>query len=109
MVVIKQGDLFPDFETVVRDEDGVAVDITDAVALFSMRKARDPSSVKIDGALAEVTSGAGGQVVYRWQSGDTDEPGTYEGEFHVTPFAGDRFRVPTTGYIEIVVEESVGS
>lgn len=110
MFLIKQGDRFPDLTTTVRDENGDAVDLTDATLTFSMRKARDPDTVVVDAAEAAlVNDGAYGEISYAWGPDDTEEPGTYEAEFHITPQAGDKFRVPTDGYIAVVIEERVGT
>lgn len=108
-VIVKQSDLFPDVITVVKDENGVVVDLTGASVKFSMRKARDPTSIKIDAVNGVLVSGTLGKISYVWAAGNTDTPGTYEGEFRVTPAAGDAFRVPTTGYIEVRVEQKVGT
>lgn len=106
---IKEGDRFPDVEIIVRDENGAIVDLTDATATFSLRKAREPGAIVIADADAVVTNPGGGGLAYQWQSGDDLEPGTYEGEFYVTPSAGngDPFHCPTEGYIVVVVEERV--
>jgi hypothetical protein len=109
-VVVKQGDLFPDVETTVRDENGAVVDLTAATVTFSMRRAREPGSVKINGAAGVLVDGPNGKIAYRWAGSNTDTPGTYEGEFRVTPTGGaDPFHVPTDGYIEIVIEEKIGT
>ena len=105
---IKQGDLFPDVEVVVKNEVGAVVDVTGATVLFYMRRARDPTSVKINGAAgAVVPPGTSGKIAYAWSGADTDTPGTYEGEFRVTIGGTDPFRVPTSGYIVIEVEPKV--
>lgn len=108
---IKQGDLFPDVEVIVKDEAGVVVDLTSVSSVvFSMRSARDPSVVKVNAAAGVVVSpGTNGRIRYAWSGTDTDTPGTYEGEFRVTLPAADPFRVPTTGYITINVEPKIGA
>ena len=107
MFVVKQGDLFPPIDAIVRDEDDVVVDVTDATVTFSMRKSRDPATVAISAGDGEVVDGPGGRIRYTFEEGDTDETGTYEAEFEVAPLGGDPMKVPTTGYITIVVEEAV--
>ena len=106
-MVVKQGDLFPPVITTVKDELGAVVDLTGATAIkFSMRKSRDPTSIKLNLATGALNgSGSDGKVKYQWVGTDTDTPGTYEAEFRVTPASGNPFRVPTDGYIPIVVEE----
>lgn len=111
MVIIKQGDLFPDIEAIVKDENGTIVDVTGATVTCSMRHSRDPALLVLDGDAAEVVSpGTNGKIRHVWASGETElDPGTYEAEFKVTPTVGDPFRVPTSGYIPVIVEERVGT
>ena len=108
-VSVKQDDLFPDVITVVKDEAGVVVDLTGATIKFSMRQANNPSVVKINLGTGLVASGPAGKIQYNWTAGDTDTPGTYEGEFKVIPAVGDTFRVPTSGYITGIIGSKVGS
>lgn len=108
--IVKQGDLFPDVITVVKDENGVVVDLTGVTNVrFFMRSARDPSVVKVNNA-AGALDGAGtlGRVKYQWAGTDTDTPGTYEAEFRITPASGDPFRVPTSSYELVIIEPKVG-
>lgn len=108
IIIIKQGDLFPDVDTIVKDEVGAVVDVSNATVKFSMRNARDPSSIKVADQNGSVPDGPAGKIRYAWAGTDTDTPATYEGEFRVTPSGGaDAFRVPTTGYITINVEPKV--
>lgn len=107
MHIIKQGDLFPPIDDIVKDENDVVVDVTGATIQFSMREAREPSSVKISLANGSVVNGAQGKIRYQPAGTDTDTPGTYEAEFRVTPLIGNPMRVPTTGYITVVVEAKV--
>ena len=112
MVIVKQGDLFPDIEATVKDENGVVVDLTGATVECSMRHSRDPALLLLDAELGETVSGFEdvGRIRYIWKSGETElDPGTYEAEFKVYPTVGDPFRVPTSGYIPVVVEARVGS
>ena len=108
MHIIKQSDLFPPIDEIVKDENNVVVDVTGATIAFSMRKARDPTSIKINLAVGSVTNGPLGKIRYQMAGTDTDTPGTYQAEFRVTPAAGNPMRVPTDGYITVVVEEKVG-
>ncbi len=110
VVNIKQGDLFPDIETVVRDENGAVVDLTGATVKFYMRRSREPASVKINNADGVLVDGPGGRIKYPPTGSDTDTPATYEAEFRVFPTGGaDPFRVPTTGYIIVEIEAKIGT
>ncbi len=106
-MVVKQGDLFPTVVTTVKDELGVVVSLVGATVKFSMRKSRDPSSVKISQVNAQLVDGPNGKIGYTWLGTDTNTPGTYEAEFLVHPASGADFKVPTDGYIAVVVEEKV--
>src|SRR5690348_13751737 len=107
MLIVKQGDLFPDVITTVKDENGVVVDLTAATLTFSMRKSRNPT-VKVNAAAGALVDAVNGKISYSWQGTDTDTPGTYEGEFRIVPSGGgDPFKVPTDGYLTIVIEEKV--
>lgn len=111
MLIVKQGDRFPDVEEVVKDETGAIVDLTAATVKFSMRPARrgtDPNAVSLSLVAATLVNGPLGKISYQWGANETNTPGTYEGEFFVTPSGGgDAFHVPTDGYIEIVIEPKV--
>jgi len=110
-MIIKRGDTFPRVQAKVLDELGNAVNVTGATVKFSMRYARNPSVQPLDGESGEVANGPTGDVYYQWLSGDT-EPlalGAYEAEFKVSGVAGGPYRVPTSGYLPVVVEERVGT
>lgn len=104
---IKAGDLFPSVETTVTNESGAVVDLTGATCKFSMRKSRDPVNVPISLANGQLVNGPGGKLGYNWQAGQTNDAGTYEAEFLVDPAVGADFRVPTQGYITIIIEPKV--
>jgi hypothetical protein len=108
-LTVKQGDNFPDPEVTVRDEHDAVVplDPNDAVS-FSLRHSRT-RAVVLAGAAAQVVNGVAGLIAYRWQPGDTDVVGTYEGEFHIDPVIGDAFTVPTEGRIVVVVQQKIGA
>lgn len=107
MFIVKQDDLFPPVDATVTDADGTVVDVTGATIKFSMRNSRSPSTVKVNGATGSIVDAAAGKIRYTMVGTDTDTPGTYEGEFQVIPSQGDSMRVPTEGYITVVVEEKV--
>lgn len=106
---LKRGDLAPDVEITVTDENDVAVDLTGAAITFSMWNARAPGTLVLDDKVGELVVAAQGKIAYRWQAGDTDQPpGTYEAEFTVDPVVGDDMQAPTVGKIIIYIEERVG-
>lgn len=85
---IKQNDTGPPLQVTLKDGDGSAVDVTGATVAFSMSGA---GIVKVDEQSVTLTTAASGIVTYSWQAGDTDTPGTYEGEFEVT-FGGGQIQ-----------------
>ncbi len=106
-MILKQGNLFPDVEETVTDENGNAIDITGAIVTFSLRKARSPGEKVITNAAATVVDGPTGAIKYGWLSGDNAIPaGTYQGLFKIAPQVGDPFYAPTDGWVEVVIEES---
>jgi hypothetical protein len=106
---IKQGDLAPDVELTVTDENGAVVDLTGAAVTFSMCSARNPGVAVIDDAAAVITAPTQGKIAYQWGAGQTSiEPGTYEGEFTIDPAVGDNMQAPTVGKILIYIERRIG-
>lgn len=109
-VQLKAGDLFPDIEATVTDENGNVVDVSGATITCSVRHSRKPTTKILDGGVGLVVDGPNGQIAYRWSSGETEvTPATYEAEFLVTPVVGDPFRVPTVGYIPVNIYERIGT
>jgi hypothetical protein len=64
-VIVKAGDLFPDVEDTVLDQDGAVVDLTAATVKFSMRAARDPDAIKVSAADGVLVNGPQGKIAYR--------------------------------------------
>lgn len=58
---------------------GVAVDLTSSTVTFTLRKPGFPTA-KVS-ASATIVTAASGIVEYQWAAGDTDEAGTYIGQF----------------------------
>lgn len=105
MLIVKQGNKFPDVEEIVTDENDVPVDITGYSITFSLRRARDPATKDIQDGGAVVTNGPAGAMAYQW--GLTLPPaGTYEYLFKLVPPTGDPFYAPTAGWGVIVIEDS---
>lgn len=108
-MIVKQNDLFPSVIETVKDGNGNPVDLTGAAVKFSMRPARNPGTPTLALVAANIFGLAtNGQVQYQWSAGDTAVPGTYEAEFQILPAVGAAFRVPTDGYIVIVIEQLTG-
>src|SRR5688572_24052918 len=94
-LTLKRGDLAPDVEIQVTDENDVPVDLTGASITFSMWNSRNPGTLVIDDNAGVLTNAAQGRIAYRWSGSDTDQtPGTYEAEFTIDPAVGDNMQAP---------------
>lgn len=85
---IKQNDRRPFFVVLLRDNYGEttesAVDLTTAgSAVFNMKQASSPGTVKINRGSASITDAPAGEVTYQWGTADTDTAGSYLAEIEV--------------------------
>lgn len=99
---IKEGAEDPALEATL-ERDGSAFDLStlsNPTVTFIMGSTMDPPLVN---TTAAITDAANGVVEYAWQAGDTDSPGTYRSEFHVT---GDDFDsyFPDEGYFTVKID-----
>lgn len=97
--IIKAGDTFPNPTA------DLNADVTGATVRFRMRKAS--TGVFVLNQPAVIDDPANGIVHYVWQAGNTDVPGAYQAEFHVTYASGAIQRFPQDSYLEIVIREAV--
>jgi len=101
---IKEGDLDPAIEATLQ-RDGSPYDLSTAQRVDIIIGAlRDPPAVD---AQATITDAANGVVEYAWQSGDTDEPGTYRTEWVVTTSSGAEATFPDDGYKTVTIQPEV--
>lgn len=75
----------------LKSKQPIPLEAGDTVA-FYMSKLPD-KDVRIGGAC-NIRNLAAAEVEYQWQEGDTDDPGSYEGEFTVTYSDGAEFTIP---------------
>ena len=101
--VVRKGDLAPDLEITVRDQDGVAVNLTSATVTFTMANSQT-GVAKVVAQAATLVVAASGTVKYAWAGTDTDTAAKYDAIFRVTPASGDPYTVPTRGSITVVVK-----
>jgi hypothetical protein len=98
---IKQNDRRPALRVQLKNADGTPLNLATATGVsFSMKQ---QGSIKIDKALATVTTATLGLVSYNWQANDTDTLGTYKGEFEITWSSGITQTMPSDDYIKIIV------
>jgi len=102
--VIKEGDRDPAIKATL-ERDGPPYDLSSAQRVDIVIGAlRDPPAVD---AQATIIDAANGVVEYAWQSGDTDEPGTYRTEWVVTTASGDEMTFPDDGYKTVTIQPEV--
>ena len=106
-VYMKQNDTAPDLQVEILDGDDNAVDVTGATVVFNMAGGGVP---KVAGGSVTLVTAASGVVKYVWQSGDTDTPGVYEGEFQVTFVGGKVETYPNSdaGRLTIIIAKELG-
>src|SRR5690242_11398431 len=104
---LKVGDTSPAITAICGFNDGTIQDLTGAAVTFAMRVMRS-GVVKInDQPAAVIGSPSRGTVTYVWAPADTDTPGTYQCEFHVTLASGKKVTFPNAGYDYVVIEKRV--
>lgn len=103
---IKRGDTEPAIQAQLQDDQGDAVDLTNADSVaFHMEGDRE-TTPKVN-ASASIDDAANGEVSYSWDSTDTDETGTYEAEFQVTWSDGGTETFPNDGFLEVVIRDDI--
>ena len=100
---MKQGDLKPIMSAYLTDENGTAVDLTDASSVNFIMKNKDTKTTTID-AAAVVADATSGKVTYQWTGSQTAIVGTYDALFKVDWGASSYQSFPVEGYIEVVIE-----
>lgn len=101
---IKRDDTSPLFRAILKDGDGVVVDVTGATVRFHMKD--QSGAIKVD-AAAVVNDGPTGDVQYAWAVGDTDTAGFYDSEFEVTYSGGRVETFPNYSYTTVHVYEDL--
>lgn len=102
MIYVKQNDRRPAAEVTIKRGTSV-VDLNLATGVtFKMRERTQSGALKVNTA-AVITDATNGVVEYRWQSGDTDTPGTYYAEWEVIWNDGTTETFPTLGHDIVIV------
>ncbi len=104
---VKRGDSLPPAEAQLLKEDKTPLNLTDASVRFLVRTA-PRGGVLLIGRPAVVSDIEGGKVLYAWQDGDTESPGTYVVEWEVTFLDGKKVTVPTDSYDRLIVLQDLG-
>lgn len=103
-LIFKQGDTRHAIHATLKDVQGNTVDLSAATVRFKMRHYLQKNVV-----IHKLPTVDGDNAVHVvFDTGDTDVPGLYKGEFTVT-YADDRIETfPSSGYIEIKIEDKIG-
>ena len=107
---IKQGDTGPDLTTVLLGSTGLPVDLTNATEVtLSMQLAKHPRTLVLDDVPVSFVPDATGAVTYEWQTGDTDDVGTYDIEWRVTWAGSPPFVMtfPTEGFDKVIIGREI--
>jgi hypothetical protein len=108
----KQNDQRPYFRVILRDNDGVKIDLNAAdvsSVVFTMRAENQTTPVVDEQPVTILQTGTGGTAVdmglceYRWAPGDLATPGEYLAEFTVTYTGGEQYTLPNKDYNHIRV------
>lgn len=105
---MKEGDERPPVEAQLLDANGDAIDLSgSSVQEVRFLMEDDSTNETIVDAPAVIDNASTGEVVYRWQDGDTDTPGKFESEFRVVFSSDNELTVPTRGFIDVYIERSI--
>jgi hypothetical protein len=106
-LTIRQGDTYPPALWVVNDpaSPGNPLDLTGASVTFVMRALT--ASAPTVNAAGTIENPNAGLVAYVWADGDTDTPGIYSAEWHVTLPSGKTLTSPSDGYYTVAVDENL--
>ena len=102
LFTLTAGDTVPSLQAVLRDEQGEAIDLTDASVEFHLREPRGGDTLVDE--PADVVDAVGGLVRYRWHVDDTEVAGRYRAEFVVTYDTGDTETFPNDGFHDVVIK-----
>ena len=101
-IKMRKSDTWPPLRATLIEADGTPINLVSAAVNFHMEDDKD--NVVIDSS-AIVVSASEGEVRYDWSSGDTDEVGTFEGDFVVEFSSGKKATVPNREYIPIYITD----
>lgn len=109
---IKQNDRRPLFVVALKDDFGeateAAVNLTTAsTAVFNMRLAASPQTLKINRAGCAISDAANGEVTYSWGTADTNTNGAYQAEVEVTWNDGKVETFPNNTYWTVNVVDDI--
>jgi hypothetical protein len=89
------------------DDDETPVDLTNAASIAFFMKKPGAATPKIDAANAAFLDKPNGSVRYVWQTGDTNEAGTFNAHFVVTWGGGEESTYPNAGFIQVKIRPEI--
>lgn len=78
-----------------------------SVTAITFSMADDCGYNKVFQQDAQIISYSGGTIQYNWQVGDTNESGSYKGEFELFFDDGKKMSIPGVGFIKIQIEDDI--
>lgn len=105
---MKANDRLPVIKAVLK-RNGAPLDLTNATSVDFIMKGTGPTGAVKVNSPAEIVDAPGGVVQYAWAIGDTNTPGTYQGEWEITWQDGKPQTVPTKSYHAIEVAADLDS
>lgn len=108
IVSLKQGDTHNALQGTVYQKDGMTpLDISGCTVLLSLQNCTDAIVQKE--ACTFVTDGKDGRWTYAFKAGQTDIPGTYDGELEITYVSDSTVcHAPTQGFFVINILRDLG-
>ena len=106
-VYVKRNDRQPYLPGKLVDSDGVAIALTSAAIVFTMKSAE--GVIKVNRQAATITDTPNALFEYRWGATDTTTSGRFYGEFEITPQSGGKFTVPAdpSDLLEIIISDDL--
>lgn len=104
-LTLKRGDTRHCIKAILRNQEGVPVDLTGCCVMFSMAPLLRPVTIN---RAAHIENAEAGEVWVVWVPGETDTAGIFRAEFKVTYPDGRRETFPHNGYIGIQILDDLG-
>jgi hypothetical protein len=104
----KEGDALPVWSDTLSYSNGEAANLEGATVAFQMRSLLSERPLTLTGETKVITAKEG-KVQFAPSAADTGEAGEYMASWLVTFSSGKRMTFPTTGYLWVQIEPSVGT
>lgn len=107
---MKRGDLLPVFVATLYGADNLPVDLTSATSVnLALKYTTGGTPIYYLTMVKDPDQNANrGKCSYEWVAGNTDTPGTFNGEI-VVSFSGKEQTFPTNGYFTVSIIDDLES